>query len=89
MSHTPGPWTFVPAGNRPEVTSAESWLVCRVQSLRFVDDACLISAAPDMFEALKGLVSFFDSSGFTTEFLSDARAALTKAQGLSPESEEA
>lgn len=56
-------------------------------------DAVLMNEAADALtvttDALQGLVSFFDKTGFTTEFLSNARAALTKAQGLSPEREEA
>lgn len=95
MSHTPGPWLITPdfktavnAGrkhvamvNFNSTTDAEK----RVAGEEHEANARLIAAAPDMFEALQGLVSFFDKTGFTTEFLSDARSALSKAQGTTPE----
>lgn len=95
VKHTPGPWRFVPGGNRPEITSEESWLVCRVESLRFVSDAHLISAAPDLLAALALLVADCaeyarinnlhnsDGSPATNHAMRQARAALLKAHGIS------
>lgn len=46
-------------------------------------NAALIAAAPDLLTALRGLVQFFGKTGFTTEFLDEAEAAIAKAEGRS------
>lgn len=46
------------------------------------NDAHLISAAPDMLDALKNLVLTCDANGLrNVPFLQDARAAIAKAEG--------
>lgn len=57
MSHTPGPWTFVPrhiAESEPEVRAPEGWLICCIAS---DDDAQAIAAVPEMIAVLKQINS--------------------------------
>lgn len=94
--HTPGPWTILGENLDREIEvicEARKETVCIVlpepdgeYSGRTPADARLIAAAPEMFEALSGLVDAtvrdaneHGISGFTGARLSDARAALLKA----------
>jgi hypothetical protein len=87
--HTPRPWVFVPAGNRPEITAnGDKVLVARVESLSFVADAHLIAAAPDLLEALidaevtlAQICEGQHPDNVCCHHLRAARAAIAKAKG--------
>lgn len=79
---TPGPWTvsdnhgkryIEPVGDNEPVA-----MVCRGHSGAYLSNANLISAAPDLFAALEGVIRVADRA--TVEF-DAARAALAKARG--------
>lgn len=54
-------------------------------SLRRIANAHLITAAPELYEALDGLVHVFRDSGmYDEEVFEDALAALAKARGETP-----
>lgn len=86
-AHTPGPWT-IDFGNHTRTT--EIWsgevIVADVHShvispeLVSHADAQLIAAAPDLLQALKGVVRVADRA--TVEF-DAARAAIAKAEAAS------
>jgi len=89
---TPGPWKAIEDGSilGPE----ENEHVAFARHWRFVGNteiaeanANLISAAPDMAEALENIVIGFDSCGpmLLQEDVEKARAALQKARGESGE----
>lgn len=94
--HTPGPWEYWPAGNYhgfaiapkgtlPTLASVERCgLNLNVQAHNFPGsteaNARLIAAAPELLEALKGVVRVADRA--TDEF-DAARAAIAKAEGRS------
>ena len=84
--HTPGPWvvhTFTISGKEKlEVLDATGTNAC-VQA-----NAHLIAAAPAMYEALKGMVSMYDSlnksnkhDGACPCYHCQARATLAQAEG--------
>ena len=89
--HTPGPWE-VSSGmmnmGRPNILLPHKDIHI---SITFLEDesvyeawanAHLVSAAPDMHEALKGLLKAFDEEDYYNDTLLDrARAALAKAEG--------
>lgn len=94
-AHTPGPWLIIPGGDewsqgriatiepKPETMISENyWTVAEVNNRRDEREANarLISAAPDLLEALEAVVSVADRA--TTEF-DLARAAIAKARGES------
>lgn len=89
MSHTPGPWRVIyfPSTDGAEriMASANTEIVCgafRGQPIS-VQNAYLIAAAPDLLEALEGLVRIAslhsDEYSFEPE-LSAANAAIAKAK---------
>lgn len=93
--HTLGPWklcgiTSVGSGSGYySVLDSDGMCVCDLSD-RPVSDAHLISAAPDMYEALKGFVAKLDTAilvegDHPTSHLADelraALAALAKAEG--------
>jgi hypothetical protein len=84
MSYTPGPWKhrpsiygtkyrYVQIGKEENYTTAELILA----------DARLISAAPDLYEALQEIVDAADGTGWDQldATFTRARAALKKARG--------
>lgn len=78
-SHTPGPWEWSAEGAR--IVSAQTGVV--VAKLAFdapesVANAHLMKAAPDMYSALKAVISVADRK--TVEF-DLAHAAIAKADG--------
>lgn len=92
---TPGPWRYVPwhvEEGPPAVRSSEDWIVCTTAS---DDDARLIAAAPEMYEALETVAQLLRDhhadqgaeDGWQNEELRDAwvaaRDALAKAEGRS------
>jgi hypothetical protein len=86
--HTPGPWMFRRAKERPRFiieglssTGSGVWFLADVEG-RSIDtneaNARLIAAAPELLAALKDLVEFEDRD----DRLRDAaRAAIAKAEG--------
>lgn len=84
MSYTPGPWKhrpsmygrqyrYVQIGKEENYTTGEL----------IPDDARLISAAPDLYEALQEIVDAADGTGWEhlDATFTRARAALKKARG--------
>lgn len=80
-THTPGPWTNhgrIKQAGLPHSAVAAKTLIARVYSEAFGDseqeaaNAHLISAAPDLLEALCLTISFFtDPAGCTPEIMRD------------------
>lgn len=88
--HTPGPWSVIPGGNRPEVvhTVRFGWgcgCICNVESPNPIQDARLIAAAPDLLEFARAYAETWIAAGGMP--LDDAslrdmcRAAIEKAEG--------
>ena len=79
--HTPGPW-FVDAHNN---VLAEGCLVAFPSVAAGLEkqeaNARLIAAAPELLGALQKAVA---RQGFSNDELRDARAAITKAKGVTP-----
>ncbi len=85
-AHTPGPWSWWTSNSYRRLTaegrqdggvlhaSESDWPTVVVSEA----DACLISAAPDLLEALQGVLRVADRK--TDEF-DAARAAIAKASG--------
>lgn len=76
MSYTPGPWE-VPGTPLPMVYGLNGERVCRV--IDNSADAPLISAAPDLYEALRELLEHIEYHCVTVGDCNQARAALAKA----------
>lgn len=85
--HTPGPWKWtgqavtVPSGQRLLVNGVSLPLGNHADSEEADANARLIAAAPDLLEALKGVVAVADRK--TDEF-DRARAAIANATGGQP-----
>ncbi|ATJ90415.1 hypothetical protein HK16_09695 [Acetobacter senegalensis] len=92
---TPGPWVAVyrgdhGGGEEGDVHQKEKWDADPFDS-GFMrgefkwPDACLIAAAPELYEALKSCLNFMENTeselGFSLESADQARAALAKARG--------
>lgn len=88
-NHTPGPWhvTAMHKGIRPSFHSPGEnggVAICEMYSSGrdVVANARLIAAAPDLLEALEGMVSDFDGCYADGEpAMIKARAAIAKARG--------
>ncbi len=83
MSYTPGPWK-----HRPSMWGKKLRYVRFGQNVNYTtgnvlaDDARLISAAPDLYEALKEIVDATDTGWEHLDAtFTRARAALKKARG--------
>lgn len=79
MSHTPGPWKVDEDGH----IEAHGGIVCMLIDTDYTiaqdkQNAALIAAAPDLLEALRGILKI--RSGRTVKA---ARAAIAKAEGTS------
>lgn len=84
--HTPGPWRVVGRDPTPESRRFGYWDVegkSNVANDLTYDDACLIAAAPELYEALKLVVQ---RCGPNSTDGAIARAALAKARGEHPQS---
>lgn len=84
--YTPGPWTAHATGHarsgKPEYEihwSADG--ECVAEIVHGEADAKLISAAPDLLEALKYALSYQPKDDSCDPWASDARAAIAKAKG--------
>ena len=90
MTHTTGPWKFYNAYGSKQImftrlgNDQETIIVaarCGVECvLGNEDDAYLISAAPDLLEALQKIVNNWDN--LHPKDRQQARAAISKAKGL-------
>ena len=87
QKHTPGPWEVgcldhagqrIVRGEHIEICTCWHHSVGSIEK-EMEANARLIAAAPDMLRALETLVAFFDTTGLSTEFLTSARAAISKA----------
>ena len=83
--HTPGPWI---AQRDPNAIMADDWCIGaqgQIDSVAVCSerDARLIAAAPDLLEALKCLVGWFDDDRMNgaEKQIKKARAAIRKATG--------
>ena len=87
LKHTPGPWKLeqdptemVLLGNKGEhIASIPIPADCCLPEDR--DNARLITAAPEMLEALRGLVAELESVKVPAPGLIHAKAAIAKAEG--------
>ena len=84
MSYTPGPWKHRPSifGGKHryvQIGRDENYTTCELLPA----DARLISAAPDLYEALQQIVDAADGTGWDQldATFTQARAALKKARG--------
>jgi hypothetical protein len=93
MNHTPGPWKIVPTiYTSIKEISGPSFMVSAVlwgtglnekDFQKRMADMCLISAAPDLLEALQNLLKVHEGEGGTQHHAGDmARAAIAKATGV-------
>lgn len=94
-AHTPGPWSrrFINVYADERIVVTAQWpikdgeLPDAKQLAEVKANARLVSAAPDMFEALTCLLAAIEPGGFSLEDLrgemADANAALKKARGES------
>lgn len=82
-SHTPGPWIFT--GNAGQVFTFNSRKIADCgnagMSKENASNAMLISAAPDMFDALQAIVDAFGDQD--SLLIDQCKAALSKAKGES------
>jgi hypothetical protein len=95
MKHTPGPWEATDRGD--VLIDGESMMIPGTSSAEIRANARLIAAAPDLLLTLKDLIGWIDISGLAKtkdggcgpfaykgteyEVVSNARAAIAKAEG--------
>lgn len=96
MAHTPGPWILLdsefPQFFICNADTHEDICKCNIgeMSLKEIEaNANLISAAPDLLEALDGLINFSGDDDriviLDKSRILAARAAIAKAKGLNPD----
>jgi hypothetical protein len=58
MAHTPGPWTFIdsPAWGYAALWNPDTRMEVRIGGDTSTDDRTLIEAAPDLYDALLGMI---------------------------------
>lgn len=84
QTHTPAPWIVAPHTNPKhgsgwrEIHSTGGAFSPSYVGEALEKDAYLISAAPELLDALK---SIFEGTGMTGENMDKARAAIAKAEG--------
>lgn len=80
--HTPGPWSHDGDG---EILAQDNVIVVYShggqRAVQTDEDANLIAAAPDLLEALEGIISAIGGWGSDRSKLDAARAAIAKARG--------
>jgi len=83
---TPGPWKVNTSGGMTYVENFYNQSICRVATSSA--DACLIAAAPDLLEELKGcmkaldrLMYKHDRDSIEAEWIGHANEAIRKAEG--------
>ena len=87
MTHTPGPWRYVPSDDAridDRIEAVDGRLIAR-GSITLTDDARLIASAPELRAALRAIVDHFKRNGDPTasELMDAGRAAIAKAEGQS------
>ena len=89
MGHTSGPWAVIPyedlsygidAKDAPIGTITWREMPDESPDPAMFDDACLIAAAPELLEALKGAVEWMEHHTAATQNLQRAREAIKSAQ---------
>ncbi|MCA6480635.1 MAG: hypothetical protein IM557_08540 [Chitinophagaceae bacterium] len=73
--HTPGPWVVA---EEAKIKHPEGTFIAQAQ---YWPDAYLIAAAPDLLDALRVLVDWFDDETRCEAPLKKAGAAIAKAEG--------
>lgn len=95
--HTPGKWTAdgwtIHAENAARHDGNSNGAICVIvtggeDAWEEVANARLIAAAPDLLEALKGLVKDCPTSELLEQRLATGRAAIAKAEGKSEDSKQ-
>ena len=77
--HTPGPWRYeYEPGFCGELIAANGTIIAEFISEPRPPNARLIAAAPELLEALQGLITGAEAMGWNTK---KARAAIAKATG--------
>ena len=91
--HTPGPWEAIHYAGTDAYSDVVAGRVALVDGshsnpLLSPEDARLIAAAPDMFEALRDIASYYDPSfgDYANTLATKAQKALAKASGEQTES---
>ena len=82
MTHTPGPWAVNSPCSDEVVADLGGADLIVARSIRTAANAALIAAAPDLLEALRGIVCLSiwrGASDFDRRRVDDARAAIAKA----------
>ncbi len=88
MSYTPGPWNYEEPGwdGLPYLTSTNGEVVATFFSEpENSSDIQLIAAAPELYEALVGLIGFLFHGKKDSQAILRATAALAKARGVEVE----
>lgn len=89
--HTPGPWAVIPQpcrkGFKFAVCGEEFWPAAifsdgRENAGTAEANANLIASAPELLDALRYMVDNAEAAGWSGLMLRDARAAISKAEGL-------
>ena len=78
--HTPGPWHVEPAPNRVHFAVRNDGVHVVTGWREGAANARLIAAAPDLLEALRRLVDACDHEKISGSQVTNARAAITKAE---------
>ncbi len=82
--HTPGPWFRMDNHSTVWSDDKKSSPVCVMASADYEANANLIAAAPDLLEALEGMMKCFDDGvgeHWNADELDAARSAIAKARG--------
>ena len=93
MAHTPGPWHIDENGSSISSDAVTDLALLNMVNVRFswggsdfatkshrMANARLISAAPDLLEALKKMLDVWEHGGIATYPIGEARAAIKKAE---------
>jgi hypothetical protein len=92
MPHTPGPWLYDHQDNQALITDTQGFTVIELHALEnstahsaLADNARLIAAAPELLDALKGILYHFVPMQGTLkvedDMIKQAHAAINKATG--------
>ena len=80
--HTPGPWVWTPDAETIHGYSPEGEARVVVYELGTNEpDARLIAAAPELLEALQGMVDYYGTASANVDALFNARKTIAKATG--------
>jgi hypothetical protein len=80
---TPGPWTrYLEEGKTLAIMpSCRAGDICSFEVPPRESDARLMAAAPELLEALKGMLAYYTGGGVNNRAQNAARAAVDKAEG--------